>query len=76
MNAARRKQIEEAKSHIDLAKSLIELASSDERDYYDAMPENMQGGDKGTAAEAAADLLDEAASELDDIMTKLEEAAA
>lgn len=64
----------------------IERLAEEEREYYDGMPENMQGGDKGTAANEAATNLEEAAEELeelgvddlgdkiDDIIGKLENA--
>lgn len=66
MNAARRKEIEKAQAMIEEAKSILETCASDEREYFDNMPENMQGGDRGQAAEAAADALDEAVSNLED----------
>lgn len=86
MNKERRKQIDEAiklleqaKPLIEDATSMIETAKDEERDFYDNMPENMQSGDKGQAADAAADALEEVHTSLDefnidDMVTKLNEA--
>jgi exonuclease VII small subunit len=45
-----------------------------EQEYFDNMPESLQGGDKGSAAEAAVDALDSAVSNLDSVDTELDEA--
>lgn len=67
MNRDRRNQIagalkliEQAKEILETAKSELETARDDERDYYDNMPESLQGGEKGERASASADALDEA----------------
>lgn len=86
MNKSRRDEINKAlgllqsiKDDFYNAKSFIETAASDEREYYDNMPENMQNGDRGSAAEASASALEEVQSAFeefdpDDLITKLEEA--
>ncbi len=74
MNKARRKDIEKAQAMIDEAKSILEAAQSDERDYYDNMPENMQSGDKGQKAEEAADALQEAVDACDEVVSCIERA--
>jgi hypothetical protein len=74
MNAERRKEIERAKTLIEEAKSILETAASDEREYYDNMPESLQSGDKGEKAIAAADALDEAVNAIDDIVSNIETA--
>lgn len=63
------------------AKSIVENAASEERDYYDNMPENMQSGERGEQASQAADQLEEVQStldeiDIDDLISKLEEASA
>lgn len=74
MNKERRKAIESALADIlkarDIiadAKSALETARDEERDYFDNMPESLQGGDKGERASAAADALDEVCSSLEDM---------
>lgn len=66
MNAARRKKLEALNERLqtlvgqatDLRDELQELCD-EEQDYYDAMPESLQGGDKGTKAEAAIASMEE-----------------
>lgn len=74
MNKDRRKSIDEAigllqeaEAKVDEAKSLIETARDEEQEYFDNMPESLQGGDKGQAAEAAVSALEEALSPLEDL---------
>lgn len=86
MNNDRRKAIQEAITAIEKARDIlndatmvVEQAADDEREYYDNMPESLQGGDKGTTADEAATALEDARDELqqielDDIISKLEEA--
>ena len=47
------------------AKEMLEGVKDDEQEYFDNMPESLQGGDKGQAAEAAVSALDDAVNELD-----------
>jgi hypothetical protein len=86
MNAARRKELAKAQDLIEKIKSdfealvdIIEAVAPEEREFYDNMPENMQSGDKGTAAENSATLLEEVQyaleqCDLDDLSCKIEDA--
>lgn len=72
MNKERRKQLADARDLIDKAegllseaKEMLEGAKDDEQEYFDNMPESLQGGDKGQLAEAAVSALDDAVNELD-----------
>ena len=65
MNAERRKRITELVTLLEGLKTDIEAVQQEEQDYYDNMPENLQGSEKGQAAEAAADNLDEAAQAIE-----------
>ena len=61
------------------AKSDIETIKDEEQEYYDNMPENMQGGEKGEKAQEAVQAMEDALSALEDAMgsdlvEKLEEA--
>lgn len=60
MNKERRKQIQDVLDRLDGVMAEIETIASEERDYYDNMPENMKSGDKEQAASDAADALDQA----------------
>ena len=74
MNNKRRKEIERMICILESAKGDVELILQEEQDYYDAMPENMQQGDKGTAAEEAVNNLESAVGELESVLGSLEEA--
>jgi len=86
MNTARRKEIAriidliaKIKDDFEEARDAVETVASEERDYYDNMSANLQGGDKGTAASEAADELEEAHRvlsdvDLDDLISKLDNA--
>lgn len=66
MNAARRKQIaalnERLQALIGQATDLrdeLETIRDEEQDYYDAMPESLQGGEKGEKAQEAVSAIEE-----------------
>jgi hypothetical protein len=44
---------------LEALKSSAEDVQSEEQDYLDNMPEGLQGGEKGEAAQSAIDALDE-----------------
>lgn len=74
MNKQRRADIARAKTLIDEAKSIIESASEEEREYFENMPESMQNGEKGERASDVAASLDEQAGMLEDITQSLDDA--
>jgi hypothetical protein len=88
MNKERRKAItaatalvEAARNAMDEARVAIEAIRDEEQEYYDAMPESIQSGEKGEAAQTAIETLDNAISELenfdfDGVINQIEEAAA
>lgn len=53
----------------------LESIMDEEREYFDNMPENMQSGDKGSAAEEAINSMESAKELLDSIVSALEESA-
>ena len=63
--AAVRGEIELLVDQIDSIKTQLEDLRDEEQDYYDNMPESLQGGDKGQAAEEAVSNLDNAIDALD-----------
>lgn len=73
MNKARRDELARASALLEEAKAIIEQCASEERDYYDAMHENLQGGEKGSRADEVASQLEELESTLDDAISTLEE---
>jgi len=86
MNKERRKALDKAiaslesiRGALDEVKSIIESTASEEREYYDNMNENLQGGDKGQQADNAATLLEEVQSTLEEfdveeLITKINDA--
>ena len=51
---------DELRGHADNALATFQTACDEEQEYYDNMPENMQGGMKGDAAQEAIDQLNNA----------------
>jgi len=47
--------------------SAIEEIAGEEREYYDNMHENLQGGERGEIAEQAASNMEEAQGEMDEL---------
>jgi hypothetical protein len=74
MNKLRRKDLERARALIDEARSIIETAAEEERDYYDNMPEAIQASERGDMAEEAASALESAVEQLDEALDSIETA--
>lgn len=74
MNAKRRKALEAIAQRIEDAQTDLAALYDEEVEYRDAMPENMQDGDKMTAAEAACDALETANDMLSDAINSIHEA--
>lgn len=82
MNKNRRKELMEwVKKAEDWAaqgenlKDELENICSDEQDYFDNMPENLQGGQRGMDAEEAIDVMNEAIESMGNAIEAAEEAA-
>ena len=74
MNNQRRKELEKARELLDEAQAIIEQARDEETEYYENMPESLQSGDKGQAAEAAAEYLSSAAEQVGEALENLDNA--
>jgi hypothetical protein len=74
MNKARRKQISGITGRLDDLKGEVENLRDLEQEYYDEMPENLQGGERGERAEEAIQFLDEAGDQLAQAIDQLNEA--
>ena len=82
MNKNRRKELmdwvrmaEEWSLHGEELKNKLENICSDEQDYFDNMPENLQGSMRGMDAEEAIDAMNEAIECMDNAISAAEEAA-
>ena len=73
MNKNRRKMIENIITMLDKAKVSLEDVLSEEEDYFNNMPENLQGSIRGTESEEAIDMLSEAVDNLNNCIDNLME---
>ena len=73
MNKNRRKEININIESLGVIKSNLESILSDEEDYFDNMPENLQGSIRGEDSENAIDLLSEAIDSIEEIIDNLSE---
>ena len=60
MNRTRRQQLRKLIEKMKILKSELEMIESDEQEYYDSMPENLQGSMNGMNSEEALDKISEA----------------
>jgi len=75
MNRKRREILKTARGYLISAKSLVEKVQEQESDSLDSIPENLACSDRYEKMENAADLLDDAASDIEDALEKIQEAA-
>lgn len=75
MNKDRRKQLDVISQILANAREQIEALRDEEQDYYDNMPEGIQSGEKGEAAEAAVSAMDDAISSIEEAEQYLTDAA-
>ena len=73
MNIARRTLLNKAVALISEAQGMVAEAASDERDYYDNMPESLQASARGERADEVADALEAAADQLDEVVSNIED---
>ncbi len=66
--------MEEANAKAAEAKEMLETARDEEQEYKDNMPESMQNGDKGSAADSAIDNLETASSAAESFIDNMDEA--
>jgi molecular chaperone GrpE (heat shock protein) len=74
MNKERRKQLAKAQEMLEDAKSIIEDCLSDEEDYRDNMPENLQGSEKYDIADSACYNMESVIDSIDSAVSCVEEA--
>lgn len=73
MNKQRREQIEKLSEQLSAIKYKIDNVLSDEIDYHDNVPENMQSGERYEQSETAIDNLESAMSYCDDAISALDD---
>ena len=74
MNKQRRKELNDIIETLNNVIADIEALRDEEQDYYDNMPENLQGSEKGEMAERAISEMDDAISSIEDAIGSLENA--
>ena len=75
MNNKRRKQIDKAINMLTTASNFIESIRSDEEEYMDNMPENLQGSRRYSDAEDACNCLEDAISDIESAIDNLNSAS-
>lgn len=73
MNKTRRQQLRKWLEDMEEIKSELETICSDEQDYFDNMPENLQGSQRGMDAEGVIEQMEEAVSSIEDAISIIEE---
>lgn len=73
MNKKRRKEIENNMNSLEVIKSNLEYILSEEEDYFDNMPENLQSSIRGEESENAIDVLTETIDTIGDCIDSLDE---
>lgn len=73
MNKTRRQQLRKWLEDMENIKGELETICSDEQDYFDNMPENLQGSQRGCDSEEAIEQMEEAVSSLEDAISIIEE---
>ena len=73
MNKIRRKEIEAVISRLESIKDDIDNILSDEQDYYDNIPENLQSSERAENSEEAIEILEEVVSNLEDAIDNMGE---
>lgn len=74
MNKARRKTLAEIADQLEALKGELESALSEEEEYRDNIPENLQGSERYERADEACGNLTEAVSQLEDVISNIEAA--
>ena len=72
MNKQRRKVIRELIEQATALSQQIEEVLNEEQDYFDYMPENLQGSERGEIAQEAICDLEEAQCNIEDCISNLE----
>jgi hypothetical protein len=73
MDDARRKEIQRALTLIREAKDILVVATTQEQENFENMPEDVQGDEEGQRAEDVVDALERAAMCCDDAISACEE---
>lgn len=73
MNKVRRKKVKDLQCTLKIIMDSLINLKDEEQDYYDNMPENLQGSIRGTESEEAIDNMTEAIDSLESAIDSLDE---
>lgn len=71
MNKQRKQKLKEVRQRIESCKSDLQIILDEEQDYFDNMPENLQGSLRGSDSENAIDTMESCIDELDEVIKEL-----
>ena len=73
MNKKRRQKIRDVRKEIENCKENLQKILDEEQDYFDNMPENLQGSMRGSDSEDAIDTMENCIEDLENIIKELTE---
>ena len=71
MNKQRRQKIRDVRKEIENCKENLQKILDEEQDYFDNMPENLQGSMRGSDSEDAIDTMENCIEDLENIVNEL-----
>ena len=71
MNKQRRQKIRDVRKEIENCKENLQKILDEEQDYFDNMPENLQGSMRGSDSEDAIDIMESCIEDLENIINEL-----
>ena len=72
MNKQRKQKIRQVIANIEICRENLENLLDEEQDYFDNMPENLQGSIRGSNSEDAIDIMESCIDSLEDVINELE----
>jgi len=75
VNAQRRKALATIVATLEAAATDLEALRDEEQDYYDSMPEGLQGSERGEMAEASYEAMSEAVDAISQAVEAMGEAS-
>lgn len=71
MNKQRRQKIRDVRKEIENCKENLQKILDEEQDYFDNMPENLQGSMRGSDSEDVIDTMESCIEDLENIIKEL-----
>ena len=71
MNKQRRQKIRDVRKEVENCKENLQKILYEEQDYFDNMPENLQGSMRGSDSEDAIDTMENCIADLENVIKEL-----